>query len=43
MGYIADELGVGGDINSSYMFLTILGLTIVNSIIYFKKKEKQNY
>ncbi|MFO1443875.1 hypothetical protein KDN24_11795 [Bacillus sp. Bva_UNVM-123] len=41
-GYIADELGIGGDIYSSYMFLTILGLTIVNSIIYFKKKEKQN-
>ncbi|KAB2336575.1 hypothetical protein F7731_09410 [Cytobacillus depressus] len=40
LGYIADELGLGGDIISSYMFLIILGLVILNWIIYAKNKDK---
>jgi hypothetical protein len=43
MGYIADELGLGGDVVSSYMFLIILGLNILNSFIYFKNKKIKNY
>ncbi|RRN67112.1 hypothetical protein EI200_23800 [Peribacillus simplex] len=37
MGYIADELNLAGDVISFYMFLIILGLSIVNLFIYFKK------
>ncbi|MFB6468207.1 hypothetical protein ACE38V_15610 [Cytobacillus sp. Hz8] len=43
MGYIADELGLGGDVVSSYMFLIILGLNILNSFIYFKNKKVKNH
>ncbi|MFJ7976640.1 hypothetical protein ACIQZI_13195 [Peribacillus sp. NPDC096379] len=43
MGYIADELGLGGDVVSSYMFLIILGLNALNSFIYFKNKKVKNY
>jgi len=39
MGYIADELGLGGDVISSYMFLIILGLNVLNSFVYFKRKN----
>lgn len=39
-GYIADELNLAGDINSSNMFLIILGLSILNLFIYFKKKNR---
>ncbi|MGG3494486.1 hypothetical protein ABES08_01410 [Peribacillus simplex] len=37
MGYIADELNLAGDVISLYMFLIILGLSIFNLFIYFKK------
>ena len=37
MGYIADELNLAGDVISLYMFLIILGLSIFNMFIYFKK------
>ncbi|MFE4131843.1 hypothetical protein [Peribacillus sp. YIM B13482] len=37
MGYIADELNLEGDVISFYMFLIILGLSIFNLFIYFKK------
>ncbi|MFE3973394.1 MULTISPECIES: hypothetical protein [unclassified Peribacillus] len=37
MGYIADELNLEGDVISLYMFLIILGLSIFNLFIYFKK------
>ncbi|WP_048883173.1 hypothetical protein [Bacillus sp. 445_BSPC] len=39
-GYIADELNLAGDAISSYLFLIILGLSILNSFIYFKKKPR---
>jgi Mg/Co/Ni transporter MgtE len=39
MGYIADELNLGGDVISSYLFLIILGLSIFNLFIYFKNKN----
>lgn len=39
-GYIADELNLAGDITSSNMFLIILGLSILNLFIYFKKKNR---
>jgi len=39
-GYIADELNLAGDITSSKMFLIILGLSILNLFIYFKKKNR---
>lgn len=41
MGYIADELGLGGDVVSSYMFLIILGLNLINLLIYFKNKNSK--
>ena len=40
IGYIADELNLAGDIISSNLFLVILGLSILNSFIYFKKKNR---
>ncbi|GIN98420.1 hypothetical protein J6TS1_42900 [Siminovitchia terrae] len=40
IGYIVDELNLGGDIISSNMFLIILGLGILNWIIYAKKNDK---
>jgi hypothetical protein len=43
MGYVADELGLGGDVVSSYMFLIIVGLNILNSFIYFKNKKVKNH
>lgn len=43
IGYIADELGLGGDVISSYMFLVILGLNILNSFMYFKNKKVKNH
>ena len=39
MGYIADELNLGGDVISSYLFLIILGLSLFNLFIYFKNKN----
>ncbi|MFJ7932097.1 hypothetical protein [Peribacillus sp. NPDC096448] len=39
IGYIADELNLGGDVISSYLFLIILGLSIFNLFIYFKNKN----
>ncbi|MGG0409164.1 hypothetical protein [Peribacillus simplex] len=39
-GYIADELNLAGDNISTSMFLIILGLSILNSFIYFKKKNR---
>ena len=39
IGYIADELNLGGDVISSYLFLIILGLSIFNFFLYFKNKN----
>ncbi|MFZ0447215.1 MAG: hypothetical protein WAM95_21795 [Bacillus sp. (in: firmicutes)] len=39
MGYIADELNLAGDVISSYMFLIIIGLSILNWFIYSKNKK----
>ncbi|WP_232700165.1 hypothetical protein [Brevibacillus daliensis] len=38
IGIIADELGLGGDPVSFYMFLAIAGLSILNPIIYTLRK-----
>jgi len=38
IGIIADELGLGGDAVSSYMFLVIVGLSILNPIVYTFRK-----
>lgn len=40
IGYIADELNLAGDIASFNMFLVVLGLSILNLFLYFKKKRK---
>ncbi|AWX57937.1 hypothetical protein AB432_024155 [Brevibacillus brevis] len=37
MGYIADEFNLSGDAMSTYMFFIILGLNILNFLIYLKK------
>lgn len=39
MGYIADELNIGGDTISSYLFLVIVGLCIFNLFLYLKNKN----
>ncbi|MGK5506604.1 hypothetical protein [Brevibacillus formosus] len=38
MGYIADEFNLSGDAMSTYMFFIILGLNILNFLIYIKKE-----
>ncbi|OUQ89270.1 hypothetical protein B5G50_04230 [Brevibacillus brevis] len=38
MGYIADELNLGGDAMSTYMFFIIVGLNILNFLLYLKKE-----
>lgn len=38
VGVIADEINLGGDAVSIYLFLAIAILSIVNPIIYFNKK-----
>ncbi|GAB1533157.1 MULTISPECIES: hypothetical protein [Brevibacillus] len=38
MGYIADELNLGGDDMSTYMFFIIVGLNILNFLLYLKKE-----
>ncbi|MFI8712151.1 hypothetical protein [Brevibacillus brevis] len=38
MGYIADELNLGGDAMSTYMFFIIVGLNILNCLLYLKKE-----
>jgi hypothetical protein len=38
MGYIADEFNLSGDTMSTYMFFIILGLNILNFLLYLKKE-----
>ncbi|WP_429842322.1 hypothetical protein [Brevibacillus sp. FIR094] len=38
MGYIADEFNLSGDARSTYMFFIILGLNILNSLLFLKKE-----
>lgn len=38
MGYIADEFNLSGDAMSTYMFFIILGLNILNFLLYLKKE-----
>ncbi|WJQ80483.1 hypothetical protein [Brevibacillus brevis] len=38
MGYIDDELNLGGDVMSTYMFFIIVGLNILNFLLYLKKE-----
>lgn len=42
IGIIADEIGLGGDAVSFYMFFVIAGLGIINPIIYFSRKKERN-
>lgn len=39
MGYVADEIGGSGDAISTYLFLGIIGLSLVNGGIYAKKRR----
>lgn len=39
MGYVADETGGSGDAISTYLFLGIVGLSLVNGGIYAKKRR----
>lgn len=39
-GIIVDEIGLGGDPISFFIFLAIVGMGIINLIIYFYKNEK---
>lgn len=41
-GIIADETGLSGDAISSYIFLAITGIGIINSIVYFATQRKSN-
>ncbi|KMZ44591.1 MULTISPECIES: hypothetical protein [Bacillales] len=38
MGYIADEFNLSGDAMSTYMFFIIVGLNILNFLLYLKKE-----
>jgi len=40
IGYISDELGLGGDPTSSYMWLLIIGLSIANTFVFLKKQKQ---
>ena len=41
IGIIADEINLGGDPVSFYMFLIILGLGCINPIIYFYRHSER--
>lgn len=41
-GIIVDEIGLGGDRVSTYLFLAITGIGIINLIIYFSTQGKSN-
>jgi hypothetical protein len=41
IGIIADEINLGGDPVSFNMFLIILGLSCINSIIYFYRHNER--
>ncbi|TKI59185.1 hypothetical protein E8L90_29385 [Brevibacillus antibioticus] len=38
MGYIADEFNLSGDAMSTYMFFIIVGVNILNFLLYLKKE-----
>ena len=40
-GYIVDTYGLGGDSITSYMWLAVIGLSLINIIGYYSKKEPQ--
>ena len=39
MGYVADEMGLGGDSTSTILFLVLLVVCIFNGFVYTKKKQ----
>ena len=39
-GIIVDELNLGGDSTSFFLFLAITGISCLNLIIYFKRNER---
>ncbi|MGE7780535.1 hypothetical protein ACQKL0_11285 [Peribacillus sp. NPDC097264] len=39
-GVIVDELGLGGDAMTTYIFLVIIGFSIVNPLIYFSRHKR---
>ena len=41
-GIIVDEIGLGGDPVSFYIFLAIVGIGILNLIIYFSRRGRIN-
>jgi len=41
-GIIVDEIGLGGDPVSFFLFLAITGIGIINLIIYFSTQGKSN-
>ncbi|MBM7587490.1 hypothetical protein JOC86_004063 [Bacillus pakistanensis] len=41
-GIIVDEVGLGGDAVSTYLFLAIVGFSILNPIIYFLRHRARS-
>jgi hypothetical protein len=39
IGYVADELGISGDVVSFNMFFIIVGLSMFNYYVYIKKNK----
>jgi hypothetical protein len=42
IGYIADKYGLGGDATSSYMWLVIVVLSVINSIVFLTRNNRKN-
>lgn len=38
-GYIVDTYGLGGDVTSTYMWLAIVGLSIINILAFLRKNK----
>jgi len=41
IGYIVDAYGLGGDAPSSYMWLVIVVISVINSIIYLFRNNRK--
>jgi hypothetical protein len=39
IGYVADELGIGGDVISFNMFFMVVGLSVFNYYVYIKNNK----
>ncbi|MBS4178328.1 hypothetical protein [Lederbergia citrea] len=41
-GIIVDEVGLGGDAVSTYIYLAIVGLSIINPYLFFTQRKEKN-